>query len=67
MLVLEDKLTRGAEARNRKSKKDLKLSLRGIVEKQVQHGLDRLNKPRVGSDEDRSARPGPDRWDPENC
>ena len=30
------------------------------VEKQAQHGPDQLNKPRAGSDEDRSARPGSD-------
>ena len=54
------KLAGGAGARNRKSRKNLKLSLRGSVEKQSQHGLDQLNKPRVESDEDRSARPEPD-------
>ena len=33
------------------------------MEKQAKHGLDRLNKPRAGLDEDRSARPRSDQRD----
>ena len=36
-------------AKNRKSVKNLKLSLRGSVEIQAQHWSDRLHKPRTGS------------------
>ena len=44
--------------RNRQSRRNLKtLSLRGGVEKQAQHGPDRMNKLRAESDEDQSARP----------
>ena len=39
-----------------------RITLGPFVEMQAWHGTDRLNKPRTGSDEDRSARPGPDRW-----
>ena len=49
-----------AEARNRQSGRNLKLSLRGSVEKQAQHGPNWLNKPRDGSDEDRLTRPRSD-------
>ena len=55
------KTPREAEARNWQSRSNLKLSLRGSVEKQAQHGPDRLNKPTAGSGEDRSGRPISDR------
>ena len=50
-----------AGAKKQKSRKNLKLSLRGSVEIQAQHGPDRLHKLRAGSDENCLARPGPDR------
>ena len=53
---------RKARAKNQKSKKNLKFSLRGSVEIQAQHWPDRLNKPRAGLDEDQSSRLGPERW-----
>ena len=52
--MLGDKLAGGVKARSRRN---LKLSLRGCVEKLPQHRPARLNKPRVRSDEDRSVRP----------
>ena len=57
MCVPGDKLAGGAEPRNEQSRKNLKLSWRGSVEKQAQHGPDRMNKLRAESDEDQSARP----------
>ena len=56
--MLGDKLVGGAEARNRQSRRNLKLSLRGNVEKQAQYALHQLNNLRAESDEDRLARPG---------
>ena len=57
-------------ARNRQSRMNLKLILRGSVEMQAQHGPDRLDKRRAGWDEDRSARPGSEdriHEEPEGC
>ena len=43
------KLKEGAEAKNRQIKRNLKLSLRGSVERRAQHEPDRLKKPTIES------------------
>ena len=58
------KTPREAEARNQQSRSNLKLSLRGSVERQAQHGPDRLNKLTTRSGEERSGRPSADTKEP---
>ena len=43
---------------HQRKRRNLKLTFSGSVETQAQNGPDRLKKPRAGSDEAGSARPG---------
>ena len=61
--VPRDKLAEGAEARNKKSRRNLKLTLRGSVEKQDQHEPNPICERSRGDEPGSAGEAGePNRW-----